>query len=439
MLSIPGVGSGLDVNAVVEQLMALERRPLDLLEQDKVDLNAQLSAFGQLKSTLSNYQSSITGLRSLDSFKIFKASSSDEDAFTVSASSAAAIGSTDIQINNLAENHKMGSVSILDTDTTILGNAGDQFTVTIGLESFSVDAGGKTLEQIRDEINKSPNNIGVSAVIINEDVDNHYLVLTTNESGVANSMVLSSTGSIGTDLGFTDISVAEDAELLVDGLYTITRSSNTITDAIDGLTINLLAETTTPAELTVVRDLEKVTASVQSFVDAYNGFNTALDELSNGDLGNDGSLRSIERRLRTVLNTDPVGLTGSFTHLSDIGLSILRDGTMTLNAGDLETAVNSEFDSVSELFAHDDQGYLFRLDAAVTNLLDIDGLIDSREDGINSRIDNADRRIEGLEFRLTLTERRLRAQFTALDTLMGQLNGTSAFLTSQLSALPSIG
>jgi flagellar hook-associated protein 2 len=439
MLSIPGVGSGLDVNAVVEQLMALERRPLDLLEQDKEEFNAQLSAFGQLKSTLSNYQSSITSLRSLDSFKIFKASSSDEDAFTVSASSAAAIGSTDIQIINLAENHKMGSVSILDTDTTILGNAGDQFTVTIGLESFSVDAGGKTLEQIRDEINKSPENIGVSAVIINEDVDNHYLVLTSNESGVANSMVLSSTGSIGTDLGFTNISVAEDAELLVDGLYTITRSSNAITDAIDGLTINLLAETTTPAELTVVRDLEKVTESVQSFVDAYNGFNTALDELGAGDLGNDGSLRSIERRLRTVLNTDPVGLNGTFTHLSDIGLSILRDGTMTLNAGDLETAVNSEFDAVAELFAHDDQGYLFRLDAAVTNLLDIDGLIDSREDGINSRIDNADRRIESLEFRLTLTERRLRAQFTALDTLMGQLNGTSAFLTSQLSALPSFG
>ena len=439
MLSIPGVGSGLDVNAVVEQLMALERRPLDLLEQDKVDLNAQLSAFGQLKSTLSNYQSSITGLRSLDSFKIFKASSSDEDAFTVSASSAAAIGSTDIQIINLAENHKMGSVSILDTDTTILGNAGDQLTVTIGLESFSVDAGGKTLEQIRDEINKSPTNIGVSAVIINEDADNHYLVLTSNESGIANSMALSFTGSIGTDLGLTDISVAEDAELLVDGLYTITRSSNAITDAIDGLTINLLAETTTPAELTVVRDLEKVTESVQSFVDAYNGFNTALDELSNGDLGNDGSLRSIERRLRTVLNTDPVGFTGSFTHLSDIGLSILRDGTMTLNAGNLESAVNSEFDSVAELFAHDDQGYLFRLDAAVTNLLDIDGLIDSREDGINSRINTADRRIESLEFRLTLTESRLRAQFTALDTLMGQLNGTSAFLTSQLSALPSIG
>ena len=439
MLSIPGVGSGLDVNAIVDQLMELERRPLDLIEQDKEELNAQLSAFGKLKSTLSNYQKSMAALRSTDSFKIFKASSSDEDAFTVSASSAAAIGSTDIQVINLAENHKIGSVSIADTDTTILGSAGDQLTVTIGLESFSVDAGGKTLEQIRDEINKSPNNIGVSAVIINEDAANHYLVMTSNESGVANSMTLSFTGSVGTSLGFTDISVAEDAELLVDGLYNVTRSSNIITDAIDGLTINLLAETSSPAELTVVRDLEKVQESVQAFVDAYNGFNTALDELSSGDLGNDGSLRSIERRLRNVLNTDPVGLNGSFTHLSDIGLSILRDGTMTLNAGDLETAVNSEFDAVAELFAHDDQGYLFRLDVAVNNLLDVDGLIDSREDGINSRIDAADRRIESLEFRLTLTERRLRSQFTALDTLMGQLNGTSAFLTQQLSALPAIG
>ena len=442
MISAPGVGSGLDVSSIVEQLMSIERRPLNRLESDKQDFEARLSAFGQLKSALSTFQSALDDLKTLDAFEVYKAESSDETAFTATADSTAATGSNDIQVVSLAESHKMGSVAIPDTGTTTLGGAGDQMTITVDGASFSVDGGGMTLSELRDAINDAPDNVGVSATIISENSSSHRLVLTSTETGDANAMGLYFTGSLGTDLGLSDINVPGqlDSELLIDGIYTVTRSGNTIDDAIAGVTLNLLAETTTSAKLAVSRDTESVTESVQSFVDAKNALKTTFDSLSGEgkDLEADSTLRSIENQIQGVFNTNPSGLTGSFAHLSEIGVSFQRDGTLALDSDDLEAAIASDFSGMAELFAHDDQGYLFRVDALIDGFVQTDGLIDTREDGLNSRIDVTDQRISDMEYRLELREQRLRDQFTALDTLMGQLQGTSDFLSQQLAALPTI-
>ncbi|MEE9343525.1 MAG: flagellar filament capping protein FliD [Gammaproteobacteria bacterium] len=436
MISALGIGSGIDANSIVEQLMSLERAPLNNLEQDKSELNAQLSTFGQLKSALSSFQKSMAELKTTEVFKRFSAASSDEGAFTVNAGPNASIGSTDIQINNLAEVHKMGSLAFADVDTTLIGTAGEQITYTINGESFVVDAGGKTLEQMRDAINHATDNTGVTATIINESDTSHYLVFTSTESGLENSLGVTYTGGLSATLGMSDLQLAEDAEVLIDGTYTISRPSNVISDAVDGLTLSLLAETTEAAELTVTRNIEGVTESVNSFVEAYNSLNKTLDGFSNDDFGNDGTLRRIDASIRGVLNTAPEGLSGSFTHLTNVGVSILRDGTMTLDQSDLEASVQTDFNNFSELFADDDQGYLFRLDALVDTFLDVDGLLDNRTSSIGTRIRSVDRNIESTEYRLGLTELRLRNQFETLDTLIGQLNGTSQYLTSQLAALP---
>jgi flagellar hook-associated protein 2 len=152
MISAPGVGSGLDVNSIVNQLMAIERRPLDRLESDKRDLETQLSAFGQLKSSLTTFQSAFADLKTLDAFEVYKAESSDETVFTATANSSAAVSFNSIQVINLAEAHKMGSVAIADTDTTMLGGAGDQLTTTINGEAFTVDIGGMTLPSMMPRI-----------------------------------------------------------------------------------------------------------------------------------------------------------------------------------------------------------------------------------------------------------------------------------------------
>ncbi|UCE75805.1 MAG: flagellar filament capping protein FliD, partial [Gammaproteobacteria bacterium] len=365
MISAPGVGSGLDVNSIVTQLMEIERQPLNRLESDKRGLEAQLSAFGRLKSALTTFQDALDDLKSLDAFEVYKAESSDETAFTATANSSAATGFNDIQVVRLAEAHKMGSVSIPDTGTTALGSGGDQMTITVNGSSFSVDGGGMTLSQLRDAINDAPDNVGVSATIISENSGSHRLVLTSTETGNENAMSLSFTGSLGADLGLTDINVPTDldAELLVDGLYTITRSSNTIDDAIAGITLNLVGETAGNVQLNVRRDTDSVTESVQAFVDAFNELKTTFDSLAGegDDLEADSTLRSIENQVQGIFNTVPSGLTTSFSYLSEVGVSFQRDGTLSLDSDDLESAINADFAGMAELFAHDDQGYLFRL------------------------------------------------------------------------------
>jgi len=442
MISAPGVGSGLDVNSIVTQLMAIERQPLNRLESDKRGLEAQLSAFGRLKSALTSFQDALDDLKSLDAFEVYKAESSDETAFTATANSSAATGFNDIQVVRLAEAHKMGSVSIPDTGSTALGSGGDQMTITVNGTSFSVDGGGMTLSQFRDAINEAPDNAGVSATIISENSGSHRLVLTSTETGNENAMSLSFTGSLGADLGLTDINPSTDldAELLVDGLYKITRSSNTIDDAIAGITLNLLGETAGNVQLNVSRDTDSVTESVQAFVDAFNELKTTFDSLAGeGDeLEADSTLRSIENQVQAIFNTVPSGLTTGLSSLSEVGVSFQRDGTLSLDSDDLESAINTDFAGMAELFAHDDQGYLFRLDGLIDRFVQAEGLIDVRQDGLNSRIDVTDQRIADMEYRLEIREQRLRNQFTLLDTLMGELQSTSAFLSQQLAALPTL-
>lgn len=435
MISSPGVGSGLDVQTIVTQLMTLERRPLQSLQQSKSTLDAQLSAYGRFRSALSTFQTALKDLKSLDAFEIYSATSSDTDALTVTTNSAAAIGSLTVDINRLAQAHKQGSQSIADTGTTTLGGAGDQMTITVDGTATVVDVGGMTLTAMRNAINDA--DAGVTATIISENDTSHRLVLTSTETGADAAMSLSFSGTVGTALNMAMIndvaSIAElDAEVLIDNTYTITRGSNTITDAIDGLTLNLKEETAAALLVTVERDTVAVAESVQKFVDAFNAVRSTVTSLRGKELKNDSTLRSIEESIQDVLNTPPTGLTGAYTYLSQIGVSIQKDGTMKLDSSVLDDAIAADFSGVAEVFADDDQGYMYRLDERLTDILAIDGLIDGREDGIKASQKTMLSRIDNMEYRLELVEKRYRSQFTALDTLLGQMQGTSQFLLQQL-------
>jgi flagellar hook-associated protein 2 len=162
-----------------------------------------------------------------------------------------------------------------------------------------------------------------------------------------------------------------------------------------------------------------------------------LDGLSGAgkDLQADNTLRSIRTQMQAVFNTPPTGLTTSLAYLSEVGVAFQRDGTLALDTGALESAINSDFSGVAELFAGEGQGYLARLGGVIDGFVQPEGLINIREDGLNTRIDTVDQRISDMQYRLDLRQQRLNSQFTALDELMGQLNGTSQFLTRQLASL----
>jgi len=434
-----GVGSGLDVEGIVTQLLAFERRPLNRLEAKKNDYQAQLSSYGQLNSAISTFQTAMGDLDSLSDFRLFSAISADETAFTATASSQAATGTYNVQVDRLAEAHKISSKVYADTDTTAVGGA--DLTLTIGADSFTIaGAGSLTLEGLRDAVNDAADNVGVTASIVSEDATNNYLVFTSNNTGTDSAITLSGTAADAGNINPTEINIAAelDAQIIVDNTFTINRSSNTISDAISGVTLELKNTTTGNVNLKLERDQEGVIEKVQEFVDTFNDLKDTINGLRAGGLSGDSALLSIENNLRNVFNTPPVGLTTSKNYLVEVGVAFDKNGKLTLDATDLESAINTDFDGLAELFSDDDQGYAFRLEGAAATILQENGLIDAREDGINRSIDSTDSRIDREGFRLELVEKRLRAQFTALDALVGTLSSTGNFLQSQLSSLANL-
>ena len=443
-ITAPGIGSGLDVQSIVTQLMDIERQPLKRLEFKQSQFEAQISAYGQLSSSFATFQSAMEKLDSLSDLKVFQTSSSNADVIGATASSNADIGNFGVEVIRLAENHKLSSIEILDTDT-FGGTAGDSLSIQVGADAAStitVDlTTAQTLEEVRDAINNDLANPGVSATIINGVNGNQKLIFTAKESGSANALTISTAGTVTpANFGFQTVNDIAgdtsllDAEIVVDG-YNVTRSSNNISDVISGVTLNLVsANPGTTNTITIGHDNEAVTEAVQSFADAFNDLRSDIKSLRSGQLEADGLLLSMERRIFNVLNTSATG--GVYSNLSEIGLRMQKDGTMTLNSNDLNTALQTNFDGVAQLFAADGQGFANRMASRVDTFLGVGGLIETRTDGLDSRVDDIEDRKSSFERSLQLTEARFRAQFSALDALVSRLQGTGNFLTAQLAQLP---
>lgn len=445
-ITAAGVGSGIDIETIVSQLMTLERQPLVNLQRRESDVNAQLSAYGQIKSAISSFQDAMDALSTEDKFKIFTATSSDEGVLTAETSASAASGIYNIAIDRLAQNHKMGSAAFDETQT-FGGTANDEMTLTVDGNPMVLDlTTAKTLAEIRDDINSHQDNPGITATILNVGGGQQRLILNADESGYANRIELSFDGDADIDsntFGFTtsnyDPDIAGsmvdltklDASFSIDG-FALTAASNTVSGVMDGITFEL--NETGSSTLKVERDTASIEESVQSFVDSYNNVLAALNTLGAGTLSGDSTLRSISGQMRNVLNTAPVGLTGSFSSLSELGIKTNAEtGNLELDSGDLSDALDTDFASVSELFSHDDQGFAFRFEALADTFLDTNGIIDSREDGLNDRISDLQDDQADMERRLELKEKALRSQYAALDSLVGSLQSTSNFLLQQLS------
>ncbi len=195
-IQAPGVGSGLDINSIVNQLMVLERRPLDLLENKQDQAEAQLSAFGQLKSSISSFESAMSNLSSLSKFQIFSPASSDDTILTATADDTAVEGTYDIDVTALAASHKLAS-NAFSNPTDVVGEG--TLSLSVGSNSFDVtiDSSNSTLFGLRDAINNAPTNTGVTATIVNENSGSR-LILTSDDAGTANALTVTATnGSVG--------------------------------------------------------------------------------------------------------------------------------------------------------------------------------------------------------------------------------------------------
>lgn len=441
-----GVGSGLDIDSIISKLMTLERRPLNLIEFRQKSFETQLSDYGKIKSALSTFKSAMSDLGSLDKFRAYTTTSSTEATATAASGTTAAPGTYAITVTQLAQAHKMSSANFAN-GTTAVGATGT-LRVAAGSTTIDVviDGTNNTLNGIRDAINNSASNTSTGAIATVINVDDGVggtvskLVLTSKSTGTANALTVSNvSGTVATALNMATVTgyTAKDAIFSVDG-YTVTRASNTVTDALQGMTLTLKAAGSTT--LTVANDSATVKKNVQAMVDAYNKLNTTLADLRKGSLKADNTLISIDTQIRNVINTPPTGLVSSVDSLAEAGIKTNRDGSMSLDTSVLDAALAADFTGVAQLFANDNQGYAFRLKDLADDFLNIStGLVKARTDGLDARIKSLKTDRENYEYRLSIIENRYRKQFTTLDALISQMQSTSAFLAQQLQSLPKAG
>lgn len=401
-ITASGIGSGLNVDGIVSQLIALERQPIAQFDKKESVFQAKLSAYGSIKGALSSFQTAVRGLSDISKFQVYKAASADTTLYTASASSAATAGNYGVEVVRLAKAHKLTAAGQASSTATIgaggtttltfdfgtinggtLGGdgkytgAGRTFTLNPlkGSKTITIDSTNNTLEGIRNAINNAK--IGVTATIVNDGSGStpYRLVLTPDDTGAANSLRIAVTGdaavqgllaydNTGTqNLAQTDAAQhasLNDAQIKVDG-FTITKGVNVISDVIPGVTVTLLKTSAAgvATNLAVTRDTATVKASVEAFVKAYNDIRKTVTDLTAYNAGTkqgavlqgDSSALGVLRQIRNTLNNTIQFSTGTLTLLSQAGVSFQKDGTLFLDGAKLDTAVSNNFNDIAKLFA----------------------------------------------------------------------------------------
>ena len=455
-ISSPGLGSGLDVNGIIAKLMAVEQQPLTALTKKEASYQAKLSAFGSMQGALSSLQTAAKTLKTSSTFTDKSATTTDSTVLTASAVLTADAGTYDITTTTLAKNHIIRSDGTYElTDTFNGGTLNIQIGSTAGSGGTTTAVSipdGSTLLGVKDAINAA--NAGVTATVVNDGTTNR-LLLSSTATGSAGNILLSAaqTGSGGTknitDFDYTGIDGTvvqsrppDNAVFTVNGL-TITRSSNTVTDAINGVTLKLVKEGSS-ASVSVAANTDGVTSAVNAFIKAYNDAVGQLKTLTAYDATNkkaavltgDSTARGIQSQLAALLGANVSGVSGDISRISQIGITIQKDGSLSLNSSTLTAALAAGKD-VAALFSQTttgNTGIAVRFYDLLEGMVGTSGLIPNRTEGITASIKTTQKNAEAFNLRLTQIEKRYRAQFTSLDSLVASMQKTSSYLSQQLAA-----
>lgn len=487
MAGITGIGSGMDIDAMVKAISSAEQAPkASQLKRLEDKTTTQLTSLGQMKGAISNFQTALSALNSRSSFLARKASSSESSVATATASQSAVAGNYKIEVEKLASSSKV-ALAAINSDPEAKLNTGT-LTIKVGdaaLADITIDSTNNTLAGVRDAINKAGTSAGVSATIITDDQGSR-LVLSSSKTGDGNDITVSAAdadpaeGNVSleafiyngppvapdvadyageSDAAYIDakaaydaqisdasagktLAVAQSAKFTIDGL-SVTRDSNSIDDVVSGLSFELKAEGST--SLTVTRDEAGVQGNVKKFVDAYNTLMnfintetkvttvTETDAPVTGALVGDSSVRSLVNTIRSEL-VSPQG-EGAIRALADMGITTKKDGTLEMDAAKVEKAVKSNFEDVAAYFTGD-TGLASRMGARLKPYTDAGGILESRTDALQGTIDKVDTQKEELTKRIAALEERLYKQFNAMDTLVAQLTRTSDSLTQLFDSMP---
>lgn len=439
-----GIGSGLDLESMTRQLLQAERAAPELrLDREEKQIKDQASAFNSLSSAVSSLNSLATALGEQVGLPSRSVDVADDAPFSVTASKTATTGQFSVETEALATAQKLRS-DAFDADADI---GTGTLTFSLGGDSFDIDvqAGGGTPDAIAAAVNNAENNPGIRATVIN-GANGDQIVFSAEQTGAANTITVSAAGGDGgldalaysgdgINDNLTQIAGASDARIRVDGVE-ITSATNQFSNVIDGIDIDISrAEPGSSFNVNVRRDDNATADAIQSFVDAFNDTRRVIDQQTryNPETGNAGALlgdsavRSLSNTMRGALN---IVESGEISVLSQVGIETDSDGRISFDRAAFTTAMETDPDGVAALLGQ--AGLSGRMDAAVSGYTGDDGLLESRGESLDKRLERIEDDRLALDRRMEQFEQRLRSQFTALDSIVAQLQQDGQFLLQQL-------
>ena len=449
-----GLITGLDTNALIAGLVKAEQGPTNILQSQKATLQAQEGVYTTVISSLADLKSAAQSLSLSKDFNKKTATSSDNTVLTASADSTALASYNTIVVDTLAKAQSVKSTSFTSSSD---GIGTGTLTIHVGSTSTSVtiDATNNTVTGLKDAINSSGAAVTASIVNVGTSASPDYrLVVQSKDTGIANAVTITGSLAGGTDPfvgGGQVVQAAADAILSVNGL-TITRSNNTISDVIPGVTFVLLKEGNhdgvissedTSAHVTVSADGSAIKSSIKEFVDSYNAVNKIVndqftlhpDTKHQGALGGDAALRGVISRLRSEISA-PGGIGAGLQFMSDVGITFEKDGSLAIDDAKLSSTLETDPTGVSNLFTLVQNGIGKRVPGAVDDFISsVDGSLTFREKGIQASIDRIDQKVAREQDRISAFQERLTQQFSDLEKLVSQLKSQNDFLLQRLTSI----
>ncbi len=467
-ISSQGIGSGLDVNSIVTQLAAIERQPLQQLRAKATTLQSQLSLYGTVKSQASALGDAAATLASSTGWTTQKATSSNTAAVGVTLGSAATAQSLAVEVSQLARAQSAASTGVVagapvgygGTLTLQLGTwagapAALGFTPAASASVDVAVVATDTMSGIAAKINAA--SAGVTATVL-RDGANERLVVRSTASGADAGFSVTTAGDAGLSMfavtgtidstnstpvsGMFMSQTARNANVKINGVD-IQSASNTLTNVVSGVTLQLTQETTSPVNINIANDLDAVTKNVQALVDTYNALNKTLADATKYDaaskkggvLQGDSVTVGLQNSLRSMLGSASLGST--FTRLSEVGLERQTDGSLKLNTTKLTSAI-SDLTNLKNLFTTDNSdvatnGFGLKIRDFARGLVSSDGRVTNKSAGLQTAITRNTTDQERVDNRASRVEADLRRQYTALDAQMAQLSGLSSFVNAQLA------
>jgi len=466
LVSVSGLATGMDTKTLVSQLMVLERQPETILTKSKTKMQSQIDVYTPLQTALSNLQTLMSGMNTSTKFQVQTASLSDSTLASAQASSTALAGTHDLVVTSLAKSQRQVSTNGFASASDLVFKDGGTITISGGSSgdlTVTLGSGNNSLNGIAAAINSSGGNL--TASIINDGSSTPFrLVLTGKDT---NNYTVDMSGLDDTSAAPTfnssdpTYSPASNAIFSLDGV-SMTRTSNTVNDAIPGVTLNLLKGGGGTSTVTVGNDTAAITSKINSFISSYNDIMGIINKQSvydstkktAGPLFGDSTLRSVKDTLRSIISSPVSGADANYSLLSQIGISTnSKDGTLSLDSTKLSTALSANFSAVTDLFTHNGGGYgitdtstygiaerfnlrMDKLTNAYTGAGADNGIIATRINGLQKSMTNIDDQIASMELLLTQKEDNLNKQFAAMESLVSGLSTSGNALINSLSNMP---